>query len=94
MNAATFLAAIRRRTRFTSAHRDPLVAAWRYLDEYGESAEAQALRKAIKALAVKDGEFSESEVWLFSTEAITLVAALIDARLEGRYPELDWWVVV
>ena len=93
MNAAAFLAAVRRRTRFTLAHDDPLAAAWRFLDEHGETGEGQALRKVIRTLAATDGEFAESEVWLFSAETISLVDALVEARLEGRYPELDWWAV-
>ncbi len=93
MDAAVFFAAVRRKSDFTSTDRDPLTAAWRFVDQHGETAEAQALRKVIKALAAKEGEFADSEVWLFGTEAITLVAALVDARIEGRYPEIEWWKV-
>jgi hypothetical protein len=38
-----------------------------------------------------NGEFAESEVWLFSAETLALVAALVEARIEGLYPELEWW---
>jgi TPP-dependent pyruvate/acetoin dehydrogenase alpha subunit len=93
MDAATFFAAVRRRTRATSTARDPLTEARHFLEQHGDTAEAQALRKVIKALAAKEGEFSESEVWLFGTEAITLVAALVDARIEERYSEIEWWAV-
>lgn len=94
MDLATFLNSIKQRTRFTSTARDPLAAAWSDLDKHGETAEAAALRKVIRALASRNGEFSDSEVWLFGTETMTLVAALADARMEGRYSELDWWVEV
>ena len=32
-----------------------------------------------------NGDFAESEVWLFSQDILTLVAALIDARTGGGY---------
>jgi hypothetical protein len=38
-----------------------------------------------------DGEFAESEVWLFSAETLALVAALVEARIAGRYPDSEWW---
>ena len=94
MDVLSFLIALKRHTPYTSTHRDPLAAAERFLDEHRDTAEGQALRKVVKALAIKEGEFSESEIWLFSTETITLVTALHDARVEGRYPELDWWAVL
>jgi hypothetical protein len=42
-------------------------------------------------LASGNGEFAESEVWLFSAETLGLVAALAETRIEGLYPELEWW---
>ncbi len=90
MDLPAFIAAAGRRTRFTSTHRDPLKAALNFLDEHGETSEGQALRKMLKALAVMHGEFAESELILFSTETLTLVKALADARMEGRYAEADW----
>jgi hypothetical protein len=42
-------------------------------------------------LAAGNGEFAESEVWLFSAETLALVAALVEARIEGLYPEMEWW---
>lgn len=41
-------------------------------------------------LASGNGEFAESEVWLFSAETLALVAALVDARIDGINPEEDW----
>lgn len=93
MDAAAFFASVRRRTAFTSTHRDPLAAARQYINHHGDTAEVQALRKVIKALAAKEGEFAESEVWLFGIETIALVAALVDARMEGRYTEIEWWTI-
>ncbi len=63
----------------------------RFLEEDGGTGEGQALRKVIKARATTGGDFSESDAWLFSAETIALVDALVEARLEGRYPDLDWW---
>jgi hypothetical protein len=45
MNAAAFLVALRRRARATSPARDPLAEARRFLDDYGETGEGQALRR-------------------------------------------------
>ena len=46
--------------------------------------------KMLKALAETSGDFAESELSLFSTETLTLVKALAEARIEGRYAEADW----
>jgi hypothetical protein len=90
MNAAAFLVALRRRARITSPSSDPLAEARRFLDEFGETAEGQALRRVIDTLASGNGEFAESEVWLFSAETLALVAALVEVRIEGRYPVAEW----
>jgi hypothetical protein len=49
-----------------------------------------ALRKVIETLATGTGDFAESEAWLFSSETLALVDALIDARLQRRYPDMEW----
>ncbi len=90
MNAAAFLVALRRRARAVSPVRDPLAEARRFLDARGETGEGQALRRVIETLATGAGDFSESEVWLFSAETLALVDALVEARLQGRYPETNW----
>lgn len=86
MEAASFLTALGRRTRLACNARDPLAQARRILDEKGETAEGQALRRVIKTLANAKGEFNESEIWLFSADA----CALVNARLEGRYSSDEW----
>ena len=90
MNAAAFLVVLRRRARATSPARDPLAAARRFLDEFGETGEGQALRRVIDTLASGNGEVAESEVWLFSAETLALIAALVEARIERRYPDAEW----
>ena len=90
MNLAAFLAAASRRTSFTSTHRDPLQAARQFIKEHGATAEGRALHNVLKALAAKEGEFDESELFLFSTETLTLIKALGEARMEGRYDEAEW----
>lgn len=90
VDLAAFIAAIGSRSRFTSTHRDPLIAAWCYLDANGEAAEAQALRRVIRALAATDGDFAEADLWLFSTDTLTLIDALVETRIQGRYPDVDW----
>jgi hypothetical protein len=76
--------------RVTSPARDPLAEARRFLDDYGETGEGQALRRFMDTLASDNGEFAESEVWLFSAETLALVAALVEARISGRYPDAEW----
>jgi hypothetical protein len=90
MDLPAFIAAAARRTRSTSTHRDPLLAARQFIDQHGTTLEGQALRKMLKALTVMRGDFAESELFLFSTESLTLVKALVEARIEGRYAEADW----
>jgi hypothetical protein len=90
MNAAAFLVALRHRARAASPARDPLAEARRFLDAHGETAEGQALRRVMEILAFGNGEFAESEVWLFSTEMLALVATLVEARIEGCYPDAEW----
>jgi hypothetical protein len=90
MNAAAFLVALRCRANTVSPVRDPLAEARRFLDARGETAEGRALRRVIETLATGAGEFSESDVWLFSAERLALVSALVEARLQGLYPDGEW----
>ena len=90
MNAAAFLTELRRRTSAAFNGRDPLAEARHFLELHAETGEGQALRKVMRTLATTQGEFSESEVWLFSAETLALVAALVEARIEGRYSEIEW----
>lgn len=93
MKAAAFLLALKRRTRLVSNARDPLAEARRFVDAHGQTAEGQAFHRVMETLATHHGEFAESEVWLFSAETIALAAALVEARIEGVYPELDSWAL-
>ena len=90
MDLAAFIAASARRTHLTSTYRDPLRAARQFIDQHGETAEGQALRQMVKALAAARGDFAESELQLLSTETLTLINALVEARMEGRYAEDEW----
>ena len=92
MNAAAFLIALNRRARLVCNTRDPLAAARAFLDVHGETGEGQALRRVLDTLASGNGEFTESDVWFFSTENLALVSALVDARIEGVYSEMEWWL--
>ena len=89
MNAAAFLRALRRRTRLVSNARDPLAEARRFLDAHRETAEDQAFRRVMETRASHSGKFAEPEVWLFRAETLAFVAALVEARIEGHYPELE-----
>lgn len=85
MNAAAYLVALRRRASTVSSARDPLADAQRFLEEHGHTSEGMALRKVMNALISGNGEFAESEVWLFGQDRLPLVAALIDVRTGGGY---------
>ena len=89
MNAAAFLVALRRSARAVSPVQDPLAEARCFLDTRGETGEGRALRRVLKTLATGAGDFGESEVWLFSAETLALVSALVEARLQGLYPDGD-----
>ena len=82
--------ALRRRARYVSPARDPLAEVRRFLDTHGETGEGRALRRVIETLATGTGDFAKSEVWLFSAETLALVDALVDARLQGLYPDREW----
>ena len=56
----------------------------------GNVARAKPLRRVTETLATGAGNFNESDVWLFGAETLALVDALVDARLEGLYPDGDW----
>ena len=90
MDAATFLVAIRKRSAKSGWPNDPLADAKRFLAQHAETAEGRALRRVLQALASSKGDFAATDVWLFSTETLGLVSALIDARLSGRYPGEAW----
>lgn len=90
MDAGKFLLALGRRTQLGCNVRDPLAEARRIIGKNPDTGESQALRKVIAALATTRGEFSDSELWLFSAETCALVAALINARFEGRYSNQEW----
>jgi hypothetical protein len=89
MDLPAFIAAAARRTRFTSTHRDPLQAARQFIDQRSATPEGRAPRKMLKALAATRGDFAEPELFL-STETLTPVKALAEARIKGRYAETDW----
>jgi hypothetical protein len=90
MSPASFLLELRRRTRASPVSRDPLADARSFLAAHGATAEGQVLRKVLTTLATRDGEFAEPEVWRCSAETLAIVAALVDARFEGRYSEDEW----
>jgi len=64
-----------------------LEASSRFLDEHGETGEAQALREVVKALAARDGEYAESEAYLPGGKMLSFVAALLVARARGCYAQ-------
>ena len=90
MDATTFLTALSRRSTESKWPSDPLASATWFLAQHSETAEGRALRRVLQALTSGNGDFTESDVWLFSTETLSLVSALIDARLSGRYQEEAW----
>ena len=90
MDAAAFLAALKRRTRTISSHPDPLVGTRQFLREHGETGEGRGLRRIIETLATGKGEYAESEVYLISDKMLAVVMALFEARERGFYSEEEW----
>ncbi len=90
MSAAGFLLEISRRSRGVSPSRDVLADVRRFLELRGETAEGQLVRKVLSTLITTEGNFVDSEIWLLSAESCALLAALADARTEGRYSEDEW----
>ncbi len=90
MDAAEFLTSIKRRASQDVAFKDPLAEVVLLIEQSPDSAECRALRKLLHVLMTKQGTFREAETWLFSGEIAGLTAALIDARIEGRYTEEEW----
>ena len=90
MDAATFLVALKKRAPGNRQPDDPLAAAKRFLAQHAETAEGRALQRTLEGLASGTGEFTESDTWLFSSDTLDLVVALVDARLDGRYEEDEW----
>lgn len=90
MDAAEFLTSIKRRASQDAAFEDPLAEVVQLIEQSPDTAECLALRKLIHVLTTKQGTFREAEAWLFSGRIAGLTAALIDARLDGRYTEEEW----
>jgi tellurite resistance protein len=89
MEIAGFLLALKRRLTIDEPG-DPIAAARVFLTVHGDTAEAEALRRVIVAVATGCGDFHESEQWLFSQRTTAIAAALVDARLDGVYTEEEW----
>jgi hypothetical protein len=93
MDAASFMLEIKRRTANRDSSRDPLFKAIEILAGIAPTAEGQALKRVLDALATREGSFRESDVYLFSSGTLALVATLMEARLADRYRESEWQLV-
>lgn len=69
---------------------DPLATARLYLQLNPNQEENRALRKLLQALVNFDGVLQENESLLFQGELSQLTAALLDARMAGRYAVEEW----
>ena len=90
MDATSFNLEIKRRASNLNSPADPLFDAVVLLAEIAPTAEGQALKRILEALATREGSFQESDLNLFSPGTLVLVSALIDARLTDRYRESEW----
>lgn len=90
MDAATFITALKRRAHAISSHPDPLVGAFRFLEENQDTGEGRMLRRIIDTLATGGGEYTESDLYLVSDKMLAVVMALIDAREREFYSEEEW----
>jgi len=69
---------------------DPLATARLYLQLNPNEDENRAIRKLLLAIANGQGVLHASEVMLFQGELGELTAALLDAKMQGRYADKDW----
>lgn len=90
MDAAIFIGILKRRAQTISSHPDPLVGAFRFLKEYGETGEGRILRCVIDTLATGKGEYVESDLSLISDRMLAVLVALIEAREHNFYTEDEW----
>jgi hypothetical protein len=77
-------------TTTASALEDPLNQAQRFIDCRGTTGEGKALLAVVKALWKGTGQFDEKDLYSLSSDSLALVAALVEARANGRYPEWKW----
>lgn len=69
---------------------DPLSTARLYLQLNPKEEENRALRKLLQSLADGKGTLHATETILFQGELGELTAALLDARMQGRYSVDEW----
>ena len=69
---------------------DPLATARLYLQLNRNEEENRAIRKLLQSLVNFEGTLHATEAILFQGELGELTAALIDARIAGRYSLAEW----
>ena len=90
MDLAAFLVEVSRRAGEPLNVSDPLQIAQAILSGDDQTAEVQVLRRAVEAVGLNWGEFSEADVYLLSLDMLKLVSALCEAKLRGQYPVMAW----
>jgi hypothetical protein len=90
MNAADFMAEVKRRVTRPCAAPDPLVEARRFLETSGLTAEGQMVRKSVEALGGAERDFGEADVHRLGAITLGLVSALAEAQGRRRYASADW----
>ncbi len=69
---------------------DPLATARLYLQLNPSKKENRAIRKLLQSIADGKGTLHAGEALLFQGELGELTAALLDAKMQGRYANEDW----
>jgi len=90
MDAITFITALKGRAHAISSHPDPLVGAFRFLEENKDTGEGRILRRIIDTLATGNGDYAESDLYLISDKMLAVVVALIEAQERGFYSKEEW----
>lgn len=90
MDPGAFVLEVCRRAGEPLNVRDPLQIAKSILWGEDQTAEVQVLRRAVEAIGLNWGEFSEADIYLLSLDMLKLVSALREAKLRGQYPVINW----
>jgi hypothetical protein len=90
MKTGLFFLELNRRARATTQIEDPLALATLYLRDHASTGEGRALSRLIRALTGGIQQIPESDLWSFSSQGLDLAAALLLARMEGRYSQEEW----
>ena len=90
MEPGAFILEVSRRAGEPLNASDPLQIAQSILWGDDQTAEVQMLRRAVEAIGLNWGEFSEADVFMLRLDMLKLISALCEAKLLEQYPVMSW----